>query len=78
MAVAGRPQDRAVVGRASLLLRLRVYGEGETDTRARAHSESCRDRVHASTSSDRFRESRLQRQSCSNALSKTSDGYGQI
>lgn len=30
MAVAGRPEDGAVVGGTSLFLRLRVYREGDT------------------------------------------------
>lgn len=37
MAVAGRPEDTAVVRGASLLLSLRVYREGDTPG-----SEACR------------------------------------
>lgn len=38
MAVARRPQDRAVVGRASLLLRLiGLYGDTHTNT----HTQAC-------------------------------------
>ena len=49
MAVAGRPEDRAVVGRAFLLLRLRVYRVRDTHkhthTHTRTSSETCMDCV---------------------------------
>lgn len=74
MAVARRPQDRAVVGRASLLLRLiGLYGDTHTHTythrRARAYVESCWD--NRTTGNIKRAASRRQSVAQTPSLSKT-------
>lgn len=61
MAVAGRPEDRAVVGRASPLLRLRVYRVGDTHTYTHTSSETCRDSVHTQTESSHLPFTRVKK-----------------